>query len=132
MNWLPILHRVDGIAFGADGHGSAGLSCLGLDAFRLQGVSLQHGTFHGEQDDGGRFESIYLRPTNSSAGDQVRRNHTVQYVAFPDYRFFTLRAEAPEKYESCADVDLGRWIHMRIEVAGQRAALYLDGNSRPA
>ena len=25
----------------------------------------------------GRFESIYLRPTNSVAGDQVRRNHRV-------------------------------------------------------
>lgn len=29
-------------------------------------------------DDAGRFESIYLRPTNSVSDDQVRRNHSVQ------------------------------------------------------
>jgi hypothetical protein len=83
-------------------------------------------------DRAGRFESIYLRPTNSSADDQVRRNHSVQYVAYPDYRFYTLRREAPEKYESYADLDLGRWIHLKIVVSGQRAELYLDGRSRPA
>jgi hypothetical protein len=35
----------------------------------------------------GRFENIYLRPTNSTAPDQVRRNHTIQYAAYPDFRF---------------------------------------------
>ncbi|SFU21943.1 hypothetical protein [Mesorhizobium sp. YR577] len=83
-------------------------------------------------DSEGRFESIYLRPTNSVADDQVRRNHSVQYVAYPDYRFDRLRSESPEKYESYAELDLGRWIHMRIVVSGQKAALYLDGKSQPA
>ncbi|WP_197278315.1 hypothetical protein [Rhizobium sp. AAP43] len=83
-------------------------------------------------DENGRFESIYLRPTNSTADDQVRRNHSIQYVAYPDYRFDRLRREEPEKYESYAELDLGRWIHMRIVVAGARAELYLDGNARPA
>jgi hypothetical protein len=83
-------------------------------------------------DSEGRFESIYLRPTNSVADDQVRRNHSVQYVAYPDYRFDRLRSESPEKYESYAELDLGRWIHMRIVVSRQKAALYLDGKSQPA
>ncbi|WP_211394270.1 hypothetical protein [Agrobacterium tumefaciens] len=87
-------------------------------------------TFRIDKD--GRFESIYLRPTNSTAGDQVRRNHSVQYVAYPDYRFDRLRQESPEKYESYAELDLGRWIHMKILVSGERAELYLDGNERPA
>jgi hypothetical protein len=30
-------------------------------------------------DAAGRFENIYLRPTNSTAADQVRRNHA-RYV----------------------------------------------------
>lgn len=83
-------------------------------------------------DKEGRFESIYLRPTNSVADDQVRRNHSVQYVAYPDYRFDRLRSESPEKYESYAKLDLGRWIHMKIVVSGQKAMLYLDGNTEPA
>ncbi|MBW8299112.1 MAG: hypothetical protein K0M60_05885 [Hydrogenophaga sp.] len=83
-------------------------------------------------DNDGRFESIYLRPTNSTADDQVRRNHSIQYVAYPDYRFDRLRREFPEKYESYAELDLERWIHMKIVVSGVRAELYLDGRPRPA
>jgi hypothetical protein len=82
-------------------------------------------------DDNGRFESIYLRPANSTADDQVRRNHSVQYVAYPDYRFDRMRSEFPEKYETSADIGLNRWMHMKIEVRGQQARLYLDRNPRP-
>jgi len=83
-------------------------------------------------DKEGRFESIYLRPTNSVADDQVRRNHSVQYVAYPDYKFDRLRRESPEKYESYAELDLGRWIAMKVVVSGQKAELYLDGKTQPA
>jgi hypothetical protein len=82
--------------------------------------------------DGVRFESIYLRPTNSTADDQVRRNHSIQYAAFPDFRFDLLRNQWPEKYESYADIATGRWIRMKIVVEGEKARLYLDGNPRPA
>jgi len=83
-------------------------------------------------DAAGRFESVYLRPTNSVADDQVRRNHSVQYAAYPDWRFDRLRREAPERYETYADIATGRWIPMRVVVAGTRMELYLDGGSRPA
>jgi hypothetical protein len=81
--------------------------------------------------DGVRFESIYLRPINGTAEDQVRRNHAVQYVAFPDWRFDRLRRESPEHYETAADIAPERWVHMRIEVTGARAALYLDHRPSP-
>lgn len=83
-------------------------------------------------DESDQFESIYLRPTNSLADDQLRRNHSVQYVAFPDYRFDRLRRESPEKYETYAELELVRWMHMRINVKGQRAVLYLDHSDKPA
>lgn len=83
-------------------------------------------------DKRGRFESIYLRPTNSIADDQVRRNHTVQYVAYPDFRFDALRSGSPETYETYADIAPDRWIHMKIVVKGARAELYLDRNPKPA
>ncbi|NVL34673.1 polysaccharide lyase family 7 protein [Pseudomonas syringae pv. actinidiae] len=83
-------------------------------------------------DNASRFESIYLRPTNSQADDQVRRNHTVQYAGYPDFRFDQLRKEFPEKYETYADVELGRWIHIKIVVDGSKATLYLDHKEKPA
>jgi hypothetical protein len=83
-------------------------------------------------DSDGRFENIYLRPTNSTADDQVRRNHTIQYAAYPDYRFGRLRKEAPETYETYADIATGRWIPMKLVVTGSKALLYLDGSRKAA
>jgi hypothetical protein len=79
----------------------------------------------------GRFENIYLRPANGPTEDMVRRNHAVQYAAFPDWRFPRLRRESPERYETAADIAPGRWVHMRIVVSGQSARLYLDHSPRP-
>jgi len=83
-------------------------------------------------DDKGQFESIYLRPTNSTAEDPERRVHSVQYVAYPNFRFSRLRVEAPGKYETYADLALARWIHMKLVVHGDKARLYLDGKAEPA
>jgi len=83
-------------------------------------------------DGGGRFESIYLRPANSRVDDQVRRNHTIQYVAFPDYRFTRLRKEEPERYESYVDVALEDWIHLRVDVRGAQARLYVNRAEQPS
>ncbi|MCD2424328.1 DUF1080 domain-containing protein [Niabella pedocola] len=82
-------------------------------------------------DSNTRYESIYLRPTNGRADDQVRRNHSVQYYAYPDYKFDRLRKESPERYESYADMALNQWITMRIEVTGEQARLFLNGSKQP-
>jgi len=83
-------------------------------------------------DDAGRFENIYLRPTNSVSTDPVRRSHTIQYAAYPDFRFDALRRDFPGKYEAYADVSTGRWIHLKLVVEGARAQLYIDNRTRPA
>lgn len=79
-----------------------------------------------------RFESIYLRPTNGRAEDQVRRNHSIQYFSFPDYKYERLRKEGPEKYESYADMGLNEWIKMKIEIKGGQAILFLNKNKQPS
>jgi hypothetical protein len=79
-----------------------------------------------------KFESVYIRPTNGRVDDQVRRNHSIQYFSFPDYKFDRLRKESPEKYESYADMGLNEWITMRIEVQGSKAQLYLNNNKQPS
>jgi hypothetical protein len=82
------------------------------------------------QDDG-RYEYIYLRPTNGRADDQVRRNHSTQYSSHPDFDFARLRQEAPEKYESYVDLQPGVWTSYRIEVEGRKARLYVNGAAQP-
>jgi hypothetical protein len=78
-----------------------------------------------------KYESIYIRPTNGRADDQVRRNHSVQYYSYPDYKFDRLRKEAPETYETYADMGLNEWITMRIEVKGKEARLFLNNSKYP-
>jgi len=86
-------------------------------AFRIQGD--------------GRYEYIYLRPTNGRAEDQIRRNHSTQYSSYPDFDFARSRQEAPEKYESYVDLQPGVWIKYKIEVEGRTARLYVNGAEQP-
>jgi hypothetical protein len=81
--------------------------------------------------DNSRFESIYLRPTNGRADDQLRRNHSTQYFSYPDYSFDRLRKEETGKYESYADMGLNEWIKMKIVVKNAQARLYLNDNPQP-
>jgi hypothetical protein len=83
-------------------------------------------------DSSTKFESIYIRPTNGRADDQVRRNHSIQYFSFPDYPFDRLRKESPEKYESYADMGLNEWIKLKIVVMDNQAKLFINDNKQPS
>jgi len=72
------------------------------------------------------YESIYLRPTNGRADDQLRRNHTIQYYAYPDYKFNVLRSNSEGEFETYADLELDKWITMRLEIQNKKAKLFLD------
>src|SRR5688500_9733254 len=48
------------------------------------------------QPDMRTYDAFYLRPTNGRADDQVRRNHSTQYISHPDWTWFRLRQEAPK------------------------------------
>ncbi|HLY41106.1 MAG TPA: hypothetical protein VKR52_07815 [Terracidiphilus sp.] len=78
------------------------------------------------------YEMFYLRPGNSHAEDQAQRNHSVQYVAAPGFDWYKLRREWPSIYESHAELKPETWIHMKIEVHGRAAKLYLDGSESPS
>lgn len=78
-----------------------------------------------------KFEAFYLRPTNGRAEDQVRRNHSAQYISHPDYPWQKLRKEFPEKYESYVDLVPGAWTKVRIVVSGTQARLYVHGAAQP-
>ena len=99
----------------AGGAGAGARGFVGI-AFRLQN---------------GKFEYIYLRPTNGRADDQVRRNHSTQYSAHPDFSFAVSRKEAPEKYESYVDLEPGVWTRYRLTVEGTKARLFVHGAEQP-
>lgn len=77
------------------------------------------------------YDAFYLRPTNGRADDQVRRNHSAQYIAHPDWPWERLRRQTPERYESYVDLVPGVWTRLRIEVRGTRARLFVHGQSQP-
>lgn len=83
------------------------------------------------QPDMRTYDAFYLRPTNGRAGDQVRRNHSAQYISHPDWPWQRLRKETPEKYESYVDLVPGQWTRMRIEVRGAQARLFVHGQAQP-
>lgn len=81
--------------------------------------------------DASSYDYVYIRPMNGRADDQVRRNHSTQYAAFPDYEWLKLRTELPGKYESYVDLVPGEWTHLKIEVNGLKMRLYVNGASQP-
>ncbi|MCH7889388.1 MAG: hypothetical protein IIA00_08940 [Proteobacteria bacterium] len=88
-------------------------------AFRLQG------------EDPPDYEAFYLRPTNGRADDQVRRNHSAQYISHPDFPWFKLRQDTPGGYESYVDLVPDVWTHVKIVVSGLRAELYVNDAKQP-
>jgi len=81
--------------------------------------------------DATKYECFYLRPTNGRADDQVRRNHSAQYISYPDFPWHRLRKEFPEKYESYVDLVPGEWTKVKIEVRGNKARLFVHDATQP-
>ena len=101
----------------APGSGEGARGFVGI-AFRLQ-------------PDLRTYDAFYLRPTNGRADDQVRRNHSTQYISHPDWPWPRLRQETPKKYEAYVDLVPGAWTRVRIEVRGDRARLFVHGQEQP-
>jgi hypothetical protein len=83
------------------------------------------------QDDLRTYDAFYLRPTNGRADDQLRRNHSAQYISHPAWTWFRFREETPGKYESYVDLVPGAWTKVRIDVQGERARLYVHDQPQP-
>ena len=84
------------------------------------------------RQDASHGDLFYLRPGNSHSEDQAMRNHSVQYVAVPDFDWNKLRRQWPYVYESYADLQFETWTHVKIEVKGRTAKLFLNGSQGPS
>jgi hypothetical protein len=81
--------------------------------------------------DPSQYECFYIRPANGRAGDQLRRNHSTQYISMPEYDWSRLRTETGGQYESYADLVPGEWTKIKIQVSGVRARLYVNDAPQP-
>ena len=86
--------------------------------------------FHTNKDDS-NFEGIYLRPTNGISDYQIRRNRSVQYFSYPDFKFNHSRKSNPGEFETYADIAPNQWIKMKVVVKGETAKLYINGSKNP-
>jgi hypothetical protein len=84
------------------------------------------------QPDRKTYDAFYLRPRNGRDRDQLRRNHTTQYISHPGWTWSRLRQESPGAYESYVDAALGTWTRVRIEVEGTEARLFVHGAAQPS
>lgn len=90
------------------------------------GIAGFIGVYFRVKKDDSAFEGIYVRPKVGRVSNQQHRNHAVQYMSYPHYKFDTLRKIAPYKYEGSAPVALNEWITMRIEVNGETAEMFIN------
>ena len=87
--------------------------------------------FRVQAGDSLRYECFYLRPTNGRADDQLRRNHSTQYISEPGYPWYVMRRDHPGVYESYVDLVPGEWTKVRIVVNGREARLFVHGAVQP-
>jgi hypothetical protein len=81
---------------------------------------------------GDSAERFYVRPENARHESEVFRNRSIQYESSPDHPWQRLRQERPGVYEAHADMSAGDWTHLRIEVEGTVARLYVNRAPAPA
>jgi len=84
------------------------------------------------QPDVEHHEMFYIRPGNGRAPDQAMRNHAVQYTSGKDYSWYKLRREWPWVYEASADLEPETWTHVKVEVSGRAAKLYVNNAPQPS
>ena len=78
-------------------------------------------------DDMEKYEVVYLRPANGRVDNEDRRSHALQYSSHPNFHFDASRRESPGQYETSADIGLNEWVKLRIEVEGENADIFVNG-----
>lgn len=90
------------------------------------------GVYFRVESDDSAFDSIYFRPNTGRSDNQRVRNHTVQYFAYPDYKFDKLREMAPGLYETWADIGMDEWITLRVHIQGNTARAFINDAKYPS
>jgi hypothetical protein len=111
------------------GEGTIELDIRGRDLLQRSFVGV---AFH--RNDDNSYEAVYLRPFNFRSDDPVRRQHAVQYIAFPDFDWPRLRKEFPEEFENPVDQSIvpTDWVPVRVVVKAPVIQVYVGPSKSPA
>ena len=120
----------DGLLYNKDvlfRNGTIELDIKGKD---VQGQSFVGIAFHGLNDS--TFDAVYFRPFNFN--NPERSGHSVQYISHPEYTWYRLREESPEKYENpvVPVPNPDDWFHAAIVVDHPTVKVFVDGNNQPS
>ena len=66
-----------------------------------------------------------MRPKSPSSEPRIDR--AIQYVADPGFHFSDSRERYPGRYEKGADIAVGRWHRLRLDIAGQQLRAFVYG-----
>ena len=77
------------------------------------------------------FESFYIRPTNSTTDDPVRKAHGCQYFSYPGYTFSYFREFDITEFEAPIHNGLEEWVQMKAVVRDEKAEFYLNNEEVP-
>jgi hypothetical protein len=75
--------------------------------------------------DADNLELVYVRPHKPNAADTLQ--YTPVEGSLGGWQLYSGRG-----FTATADVPTGRWVHLRIEVSGNRARVFWDGGATPA
>ena len=72
------------------------------------------------------YEAVYFRPFNFKAEEQIRREHSVQYIFHPKNTWRYLRTNFEGQYEAefPRQPDPNDWFAVKIEVSNDRVSVY--------
>ena len=77
------------------------------------------------------YEAVYLRMSNGRLNDPPppppRIDRAIEYAARPDVQFDASDADFPGRHENGADIAIGRWHRLRLEIRGRRLRALVDG-----
>ncbi len=108
-------------------NGSIELDIRGKDE---RGKSFVGIAFHGLNDS--TYEAIYFRPFNFKNPD--RSGHSVQYISHPEYPWYILRQEHPEKYENAISPvpEPNDWFHVTVVIEYPTVNVFVNNSKKPS
>ena len=103
-----------GFVFIKDSDFSNGVIELDLKGKNEKGRSFIGIAFHGQNDS--TYEAVYFRPFNFLNHEKV--THSIQYIYHPKFKWYNLRNDFPQKYESNIHPipNPDDWFHIKLLV----------------
>ena len=95
-----------------------------------RGKSFVGFALHGLNDS--IFDAVYFRPFNFK--NPERKGHSVQYISHPEYTWYKLRKDYPEKYENpvIPVPEPTDWFHVTILVDYPNIKVFVNNSDEPS